>query len=116
MAGFIEDFVRGQSVLLPDRLTGKLVPDHRTISDSRRDKGGCICKICAQFAELCCGIGTLSRPDAATRCLQPGHRQPLVRNNTSPGRTRKKTNFHKPHHKRWFCHHLALRSERVLDS
>ena len=41
------------------RLTGKLVPDHKTIADFRRDNGSGICKVCAQFVELCRLIGTL---------------------------------------------------------
>jgi len=40
-------------------LTGKLVPDHKTIADFRRDNGGGIRKVCAQFVELCRRIGTL---------------------------------------------------------
>jgi transposase len=40
-------------------LTGKLVPDHKTIADFRRDKGTGVRKVCAQFVELCRRIGTL---------------------------------------------------------
>ena len=40
-------------------LTGKLVPDHMTIADFRRDKGAGIRKVCAQFVELCRRIGVL---------------------------------------------------------
>jgi transposase len=40
-------------------LTGKLVPDHKTIADFRRDNGAAIRKTCAQFVELCRRIGTL---------------------------------------------------------
>jgi Transposase domain (DUF772) len=40
-------------------LAGKLVPDHKTIADFRRDKGMGIRKVCAQFVELCRRIGTL---------------------------------------------------------
>lgn len=40
-------------------LTGKLVPDHKTIADFRRDNGPGIRKVCAQFVELCRRIGTL---------------------------------------------------------
>ena len=40
-------------------LTGKLVPDHKTIADFRRDNGAGIRKACAQFVELCRRIGTL---------------------------------------------------------
>ena len=40
-------------------LTGKLVPDHKTIADFRRDNGSGIRKACAQFVELCRRIGTL---------------------------------------------------------
>ncbi len=40
-------------------LTGKLVPDHKTIADFRRDNGPAIRKTCAQFVELCRRIGVL---------------------------------------------------------
>lgn len=40
-------------------LTGRLVPDHKTIADFRRDNGGAIRKTCAQFVELCRRIGVL---------------------------------------------------------
>lgn len=40
-------------------LTGRLVPDHKTIADFRRDNGAGIRKVCAQFVELCRRIGTL---------------------------------------------------------
>ncbi len=36
-------------------LTGRLVPDHKTIADFRRDNGVGIRKVCAQFVELCRG-------------------------------------------------------------
>jgi transposase len=41
-------------------LTGKLVPDHTTIADFRRDNGAGIRRVCAQFVELCRRIGTLN--------------------------------------------------------
>ena len=40
-------------------LTGRLAPDHKTIADFRRDNGPAICKVCAQFIELCRRIGLL---------------------------------------------------------
>ncbi|MDP0930072.1 IS1182 family transposase [Paracoccus onubensis] len=40
-------------------LTSRLVPDHKTIADFRRDSGAAIRKTCAQFVELCRRIGTL---------------------------------------------------------
>ena len=40
-------------------LTGRLVPDHKTIADFRRDNGPAIRKTCAQFVELCRRIGAL---------------------------------------------------------
>ncbi|UIJ32276.1 IS1182 family transposase [Cereibacter azotoformans] len=40
-------------------LTGKLVPDHKTIADFRRDNAAAIRKTCAQFVELCRRIGVL---------------------------------------------------------
>lgn len=40
-------------------LTGRLMPDHKTIADFRRDNSAGIRKSCAQFVELCRQIGTL---------------------------------------------------------
>ena len=40
-------------------LTGRLVPDHKTIADFRRDNGVAIRRTCAQFVELCRRIGVL---------------------------------------------------------
>jgi transposase len=34
-------------------LTGRLVPDHKTIADFRKDNGGAIRKLCARFIMLC---------------------------------------------------------------
>ncbi|MDB6454953.1 IS1182 family transposase [Falsirhodobacter sp. 20TX0035] len=40
-------------------LTGRLVPDHKTIADFRRDNGPDIRRTCARFMELCRRIGVL---------------------------------------------------------
>ncbi|QXI65808.1 hypothetical protein CP157_03600 (plasmid) [Paracoccus marcusii] len=40
-------------------LTGRLIPDHKTIADFRRDNGPGIRRSCAQFVELCRSIGVL---------------------------------------------------------
>jgi transposase len=34
-------------------LVGRLVPDHKTIADFRKDNGGAIRKVCAEFVALC---------------------------------------------------------------
>src|ERR1700756_3972471 len=34
-------------------LTGKLMPDFKTLADFRKDNGGAIRKVCARFIELC---------------------------------------------------------------
>jgi len=41
-------------------LTGRLVPDHKTIADFRKDNGKAIRRVCSQFVELCRRIGLLS--------------------------------------------------------
>ncbi len=41
-------------------LMGRLVPDHKTIADFRKDNGTAIRKVCSQFVELCRRIGLLS--------------------------------------------------------
>jgi transposase len=46
-------------------LVGRLVPDHKTIADFRRDNGRAIRKVCSQFVELCRRIGLLSAASVA---------------------------------------------------
>src|SRR6202048_2423164 len=46
-------------------LTGRLVPDHKTISDFRKDNGAAIRKVCAQFVTLCREIGLLAKASVA---------------------------------------------------
>jgi transposase len=40
-------------------LTGRLVPDHKTIADFRKDNGPAIRKVCGRFVELCHAMGLL---------------------------------------------------------
>src|SRR3954467_9568211 len=47
-------------------LTGRLVPDHKTIADFRKDNGPAIRKVCAQFVALCREIGLLTTASVAT--------------------------------------------------
>ena len=46
-------------------LLGRLSPDHKTIADFRKDNGAAIRKVCAQFVELCRGIGLLATASVA---------------------------------------------------
>ena len=46
-------------------LIGRLVPDHKTIADFRRDNGPAIRKVCAQFVLLCREIGLLAGASVA---------------------------------------------------
>jgi transposase len=46
-------------------LTGRLVPDHKTIADFRKNNGPAIRKVCAQFVELCRQIGLLASSSVA---------------------------------------------------
>jgi len=46
-------------------LLGRLVPDHKTIADFRKDNGGAIKKVCARFVELCRRMGLLSKASVA---------------------------------------------------
>src|ERR1700731_206118 len=46
-------------------LTGRLIPDHKTIADFRKDSGGSIKKVCVQFIELCRLIGLLTTASVA---------------------------------------------------
>jgi transposase len=46
-------------------LTGRLVPDHKTIADFRKDNGVAIRKVCAQFVALCRALGLLTTASVA---------------------------------------------------
>ncbi len=46
-------------------LLGRLVPDHKTIAEFRKNNGPAIRKICAQFVELCRRIGLLTGASVA---------------------------------------------------
>jgi transposase len=46
-------------------LTGRLVPDHKTIADFRKDNGPAIRKVCARFVELCRAMGLLTTASVA---------------------------------------------------
>jgi transposase len=46
-------------------LTGRLVPDHKTIADFRKDNGPAIRKVCAQFVAICREIGLLTQASVA---------------------------------------------------
>jgi transposase len=46
-------------------LTGRLVPDHKTIADFRKDNGPAIRKVCVQFVALCREMGLLTTASVA---------------------------------------------------
>jgi transposase len=46
-------------------LLGRLVPDHKTIADFRKDNGPAIRKVCARFIELCREMGLLATASVA---------------------------------------------------
>jgi transposase len=46
-------------------LLGRLVPDHKTIADFRKDNGSALRKVCARFVELCREMGLLTTASVA---------------------------------------------------
>jgi transposase len=46
-------------------LTGRLIPDHKTIADFRKDSGSGIKQVCVQFIELCRLMGLLTQTGVA---------------------------------------------------
>jgi transposase len=46
-------------------LLSRLVPDHKTVADFRKDNGSAIRKVCARFVELCREIGLLAKASVA---------------------------------------------------
>jgi transposase len=49
-------------------LLGRLVPDHKTIADFRKDNGPAIRKVCVRFIELCREVGLLATASVAIDC------------------------------------------------
>ena len=56
-------------------LTGRLVPDHKTIADFRKDNGKAIRQVCARFVALCRTIGLLTRERGDRRQQVQGSQQ-----------------------------------------
>jgi hypothetical protein len=48
-----------------DVLLGRLVPDHKTIADFRKDNGAALRKVCAHFVEVCRQMGLLTTTTVA---------------------------------------------------
>ena len=46
-------------------LTGRLIPDHKTIADFRKDNGRAIRKVCTRFVSLCRGLGLFASASVA---------------------------------------------------
>ena len=46
-------------------LLGRLVPDHKTVADFRKDNGRAIRQVCARFVELCREMGLLMNASVA---------------------------------------------------
>jgi transposase len=46
-------------------LTGRLVPDHKTIADFRKDNGAAIRKVCARFIAVCRTLGLFTQASVA---------------------------------------------------
>ena len=46
-------------------LTGRLVPDHKTIADFRKDNGRAIRQVCARFVALCRAMGLFTQASVA---------------------------------------------------
>jgi transposase len=46
-------------------LLARLIPDHKTIADFRKDNGGALRKVCARFVELCRQMGLLTTASVA---------------------------------------------------
>ncbi len=46
-------------------LIGRLIPDHKTIADFRKDNGTAIKQVCVQFIELCRMMGLLTQASVA---------------------------------------------------
>jgi len=63
-------------------LIGRLVPDHKTIADFRKDTGSAIRKVCARFVALCRELELF----AAASVAAPSSRRSTPGTGTSRGR------------------------------
>jgi transposase len=61
-------------------LTGRLVPDHKTIADFRKDNGPAIRKVCARFVALCRQLGLLAHGASGARVAIDGSKFKAVNN------------------------------------
>jgi transposase len=61
-------------------LTGRLVPDHKTIADFRKDNGPAIRKVCAQFVALCRQLGLLAQGTSGASVAIDGSKFKAVNN------------------------------------
>jgi transposase len=61
-------------------LTGRLVPDHKTIADFRKDSGPAIRKVCARFVTLCRQLGLLAHGTSGARVAIDGSKFKAVNN------------------------------------
>jgi transposase len=61
-------------------LTGRLVPDHKTIADFRKDNGPAIRKVCARFVTLCRQLGLLAHGTSGASVAIDGSKFKAVNN------------------------------------
>ena len=61
-------------------LCERLVPDHKTIADFRKDNGSAIRKVCSQFVMLCRRIGLLAHGTSAASVAVDGSKFKAVNN------------------------------------
>jgi transposase len=61
-------------------LCGRLVPDHKTIADFRKDNGAAIRKVCARFVALCRRLGLLAHGTSAASVAIDGSKFKAVNN------------------------------------
>jgi transposase len=61
-------------------LCGRLVPDHKTIADFRKDSGPAIRKVCAQFVTLCRQLGLLAHGTSGASVAIDGSKFKAVNN------------------------------------
>ena len=61
-------------------LTGRLVPDHKTIADFRKDNGPAIRQVCAQFVSLCRELGLLAHGTSGASVAIDGSKFKAVNN------------------------------------
>ncbi len=93
-------------------LTGRLIPDHKTIAEFRKDSGPAIKQVCVQFIELCRLMGLLTTASVAIdgskfKAVNTRDKSCAIKHRCTTGKERRIT--------RWEHEHVLEAVQKRLD-